>query len=178
MDAIQMDEREPMVDEQHDSVASHVDATKVVPVAESIRYRRRAQSAEKKAQDLAEQLTEANERITRMSEDLDRLQLDQKLTRKLTAAGVVDLEAAVLLAKARTQGKAGADVDSCIEQLKNEKHYLFGSSQEAARSRRTTGAKDRVTYSQTALERAATRAARTGHRTDLQEYLKLRRRLL
>jgi hypothetical protein len=178
MNSTQADEHMELVERQQDSEEGSADATKVVPVGESIRYRRRAQSAEKKAQDLAEQLTQANEKITRMSEDLDSLQLDQKLTRKLTAAGVIDLDAAVLIARARMQGEAVTDVDSCIEQLKNEKHYLFGPSKEAVTPRNTAGAKDRITHSQTALERAAARAARTGHRTDVQHYLKLRRKLL
>lgn len=178
MNSIQMDEHMPLVDPQQDSDESSADVGKVVPVTESIRYRRRAQSAEKKAQALAEQLAQANEKITKMSEDLDSLQLDQKLAHKLTSAGVVDLEAAVLIARTRMQDRAEADVDSCVEQLKNEKHYLFGPSQEALTPRKTAGAKDRVTHGQTVLERAAARAAQTGHRTDLQQYLKLRRKLL
>jgi hypothetical protein len=178
MNAMEVDEQMLPVDRQQDSEESRTDVTKVVPVGESIRYRRRAQSAEKKAQDLAEQLTQANERIARMAEDLDSVHLDQKLARKLTAAGVIDLDAAVLIAKTRLQNETGVDVDSCVEQLKSEKHYLFGSSQDAATPRKTAGAKGRVTHSQTVLERAAVKAARTGHRTDLQEYLKLRRKLL
>ena len=72
------------------------DATKLVPVTESIRYRKRAQSAEKKSESLAEQLAEANQRIARMSQDVSDLQTEQKLACKLVAAGAVDLEAAVL----------------------------------------------------------------------------------
>ena len=45
------------------------DVTRLVPVAESIRYRRRAQSAERKTQDVAEQLADANQRIARMSDE-------------------------------------------------------------------------------------------------------------
>jgi hypothetical protein len=173
-----MDEGMQLVGQQQGSEEESVDVTKVVPVGESIRYRRRAQSAEKKAEELAERLTQANERIARMSEDLDSLQLDQKLARKLTAAGVIDLEAAVLIAKTKLADEAEVDVDGCVERLKNERHYLFRLSQEAVTPRKTAGAKERVARGQTALERAAARAARTGRRTDLQEYLKLRRKLV
>ena len=93
------------------------DVTKTVPMVESIRYRKRAQSAEKKAEDLAEQLAEANQKVARMSRDLDELQIEQKLTHRLAASGVTDLEAAVLLAKARMKGAADGDVDACLEQL-------------------------------------------------------------
>jgi len=154
------------------------DVAKTVPMAESIRYRKRAQSAEKKAEDLAEQLAEANQKVAQISQDLDQVQTEQKLTHRLAAAGVTDLEAAVLLAKARMKGAADGNVDACLEQLKKEKSYLFGGSAQTVTSRKTAGAKDRVTRSQTVLERAAKKAARTGHRTDLQEYLKLRRNLI
>jgi K+/H+ antiporter YhaU regulatory subunit KhtT len=154
------------------------DATKVVPVTESIRYRRRAQSAEKKSESLVEQLAEANQKIAQMSQDLSDLQIEQKLARTLVAAGALDLEAAVLVAKTRMEGKPEAEMDACIEQLKREKAYLFRGSTETTTFRKTAGAKDRVKQTQTALEQAAKKAARTGTRADLQHYLKLRRNLL
>jgi len=154
------------------------DAAKLVPVTESIRYRRRAQSAEKKSESLAEQLADANQKITRMSQDLSDLQIEQKLAHKLAAAGAADLEAAVLVAKTRMEGRPEAEVDACIEQLRREKAYLFGGPTETATFRKTAGAKDRAKQTQTALEQAAKKAARTGSRADLQHYLKLRRNLL
>ncbi len=168
--------------------AEHVsdENLKLVPVGESIRYRRRAQSAEKKAETLAEELAQAKTQISEMNEQLGNIQLEQKLVKKLSAAGVVDLEAAVLVAKARlTKGgfdklTAGdeADLDGCVEQLKKEKQYLFGGSSNVTTSKKTAGARDRQANAQTGLERAAKRAAKSGSRTDLQEYLKLRRNLL
>ncbi len=154
------------------------DAAKLVPVTESIRYRKRAQSAEKKSESLAEQLAEANHTIARMSQDLSDLQTEQKLVRRLAAAGAADLEAAVLVARTRMEGKPDADIDACIEQLKREKTYLFGGSSEMPTFRKTAGAKDRAKQTQTALEQAAKKAARTGSRADLQHYLKLRRNLV
>ena len=165
-------------DQERDFDESTTDAGKLVPIAESIRYRRRAQSAEKQAQDLTEQLTRANETISQMSQDLEGLQRDQELTRKLSAAGATDLEAALLVAKARMKDLSNADIDTCIEQVKNEKRHLFGPTSETATQRRTAGAKDRITHSQTTLQRAAAQAAQSGNRADLQHYLKLRRSLL
>jgi len=174
-----MEERMSQTDQEQDFEETRGDVAKRVPVAESIRYRRRAQSAEKQAQDLADQLSQANERLAQMSEDMDRLQLDQKLARQLTAAGVIDLEAAVLIARTRMDSKtADGDIGDCVAQLRNEKPYLFGRSAEATTSRRTAGAKDRVTPNRSVLEQAAAKAARTGQRADLQQYLKLRRNLL
>jgi len=162
---------------------SDSDNLKLVPVAESIRYRKRAQSAEKKLEVLTEQLVEAKSQAAKLSEQLNDIQLEQKLIRKLAAAGTVDLETAVLIAKAKMGGdnsrkgwpSPDADLDGVIEQLKKEKQYLFAGSSETVTTKKTAGAKERMQSSQAILERAAKKAATTGNRTDLQEYLKLRR---
>ena len=154
------------------------DSAKLVPVAESIRYRKRAQGAEKKTEALTEQLAEAKSQVSKMSEQLENIQAEQKLTRKLAAAGTVDLETALLIAKARIEGQAEADMDGVIEQLRREKQYLFASTGGAVTAKKTAVAKERMQNSHTILEKAATKAATTGNRTDLQEYLKLRRNFI
>jgi hypothetical protein len=158
--------------------ASDNDNARLVPVAESIRYRKRAQSAEKKIESLTEQLAQAKSQTAELSEQLSDIQTEQKLMRQLAAAGAVDLETAVLIARARLQDKDDADVTGVIEQLKKEKQFLFASSSPSAAPTKTAGARDRVTNSQTLLERAAKKAATTGNRTDLHEYLKLRRNFI
>ena len=154
------------------------DNLKLVPVAESIRYRRRAQSAEKKAETLAEELAAAKAQAARMSEQLNSVQTEQKLMRKLAAAGALDLEAAVLIARTRIDGDQEADLDGVIGQLKKEKQYLFTGASGIVTAKKTAGAKERVTNSQTVLDAAARRAATTGNRTDLQKYLRLRRNFI
>jgi len=157
---------------------------KLVPVAESIRYRKRAQSAEKKIETLAEQLAQAKSQASEMARELSGIQVEQKLMRKLAAAGAIDVETAVLIAKAKIGTETEADLDGAIQQLKKEKQYLFSGTsaapvaavrQQDTGAKKTAGAKDRMQDSRTALERAAKKAATTGNRTDLQEYLKLRR---
>ena len=154
------------------------DSMKLVPVTESIRYRKRAQSAEKKIEALTEQLAQAKSQTSQMSDQLSDIQTEQKLMRQLAAAGAIDLETAVLIAKTRMQDQSEADVTGVIEQLKKEKQYLFGGTGGAVTAKKTAGARDRVTNNQTILERAAKKAATTGNRTDLHEYLKLRRNFL
>jgi hypothetical protein len=158
--------------------ASNDDSTKLVPVAESIRYRKRAQSAEKKIEELTEQLAQAKTQTAELSEQLSNIQTKQKLMRHLAAAGAVDLETAVLIARARLQDKEEADVTGVIEQLKKEKQFLFNVGSPGAAPTKTAGARDRVISSQTLLEKAAKKAATTGNRTDLHEYLKLRRNFI
>ncbi len=148
---------------------------KLVPVAESIRYRKRAQSAEKKIETLAEQLAQAESQASEMAKELSSIKMEQKLTHKLVSAGAIDIETAVLIAKAKMEAETEADLDSVVEQLKKEKQYLFSGTGAAVTAKKTAGAKDRMQNNQTILERAAKKAATTGNRTDLQEYLKLRR---
>ena len=158
--------------------ASDNDSTKLVPVAESIRYRKRAQSAEKKIEVLSEQLAEANAQTAQMSDQLSSIQAEQKLVQRLAAAGTVDMETAVLIAKARMQDQNEADLDGVIEQLKKEKQYLFGGASGTLTAKKTAGARERISNNQTIVEKAAKKAATTGSRADLQEYLKLRRNYL
>ena len=151
---------------------------KLVPVAESIRYRKRAQSAEKQVEALAEQLAEAKSQARSIAEELESIRSEHEIVRKLAGCGPVDLEAAVLLAKAKLKGEPQADLDRVIEQLAREKQYLFAEGGRASASKKTSGARDRVQNSQVVLEKAAEKAATTGNRVDLQEYLKLRRSFL
>ena len=154
------------------------DDVKLVPVAESIRYRKRAQSAEKKIEGLTEQLAQAQQQSEKLSEQLSDIRAEQDLMRKLISAGAVDVESAVLLAKARMQDKKDSDADTVIEQLKKEKQYLFEQTGKNVTVTKTSGAKERDAGVHTILERAAKKAAATGSRTDLHEYLKLRRNYL
>ena len=160
---------------EHDDINNNL---KLVPVAESIRYRKRAQSAEKKIETLAEQLAQAKLQASEMAKELSSIRVEQKLTHKLAAAGAIDIETAVLIGKAKIESETEADLDGVIEQLKKEKQYLFAGTGTAATAKKTAGAKDRMQNSQTILERAAEKAATTGNRTDLQEYLKLRRNFI
>ena len=150
---------------------------KLVPVTESIRYRKRAQSAEKKVEVLAEQLARAKSDVAALGEQLNDIQIEQKLMQKLAIEGAVDIDTGVLIAKSRMKGKTDADLNEVIERLKEEKQYLFGDSSDKGRikPKKTAGARDRVQNSQVILERAAKKAAVTGNRADLQEYLRMRR---
>jgi len=154
------------------------ESLRLVPVAESIRYRKRAQSAERKVEELAEQLAAVKSQASKMAEELDIIRSEGELTRRLAGSGAVDLEAAILIAKARMADQPEADMDGVIEQLKREKQYLFARNGGAAGAKKTSGARQRVQDGQAALERAAKKAATTGNRGDLQEYLKLRRSFL
>lgn len=120
-----------------------------------------------------------------MTEQLNEIRLEQSLARKLAEAGAVDLETAILITKNRLQSDntlhhtVQGDLDVAIEQLKKEKQYLFRLKDgEVQTAKKTAGARERIHNAQTALDKAARKAATTGSRADLQEYLKLRRNYL
>jgi hypothetical protein len=151
---------------------------KLVPISESIRYRRRAQSAERKAAELEEQIAKAKTQNEQLCEKLGRAELENKLVTKLISAGVSDLETAVSVARDRIEGSEDSDVDNVVEQLRKEKRYLFSDAGANLNPVKTSGAKQKNTGGQSIVERAAARAARSGHRGDLLEYLKLRRSVI
>jgi hypothetical protein len=152
-----------------------VNSDKLVPVSEAIRYRKRAQIAEKKAAELQEQLKEAVEKKDVLAGKVSEIKLEHDLADKLITAGAVDLEAAMLIAKSRMQGDEQADADVVIEQLRKQKGYLFDETEHVSAASKTAGVKERVSSGKKVLERAAKKAATSGNRADLQEYLRLRR---
>ena len=64
------------------------DESKLVAVAESIRYRRRAQGAEKQLETLTQELADAKSQAAALSGELADIRREQELTRKLAASGV------------------------------------------------------------------------------------------
>lgn len=89
----------------------------------------------------------------------------------------------MLIAKSRLLDSGEADLEGCIERLKTEKGHLFGAGgvsneRVGSAATKTAGVRDRLVSGQTILEKAAKKAAGTGSRADLQEYLKLRRNFL
>lgn len=152
-----------------------VQEEKLVPVSESIRYRKRAQSAEKKAATLEDELAKSKSENEQLAEKLRGLGTEQKLVKKLVSAGVSDLEATVLIAKTRMETQDDVDADSVVDQLRKEKPHLFVNADTPVVAARTAGVKERGAGGRSALERAANKAATTGNRADLQEYLRIRR---
>jgi hypothetical protein len=163
---------------------------KLVPVAESIKYRRRAQQAEGRLHELEQQLTDLRTQLEHRGEELAvaesqrdeaRVQLtataNQRCAERLLAeAGVVDFEAAGLLL-AKRMDLAGDLEDEAIhrgvEQLLLDKPFLARPS--AALPPATASPRSERPGSFAQLTRAAEQAVQTGSRRDVAEYLRLRR---
>ncbi len=177
--------------EQSDQADQHDGASRLVPVGESIKYRRRAQQAEARSQEIEQQLAETQAQMQSHQEQLataeaQRDEAGLQLTvaenrlnveRMLGAAGVVDIETAgMLLAKRLDLSEPvepGVLVQN-VEQLLLDKPFLHNAptgslpSGTASASPHRPGMVSQITQ-------AANRAVETGDRKDVAEYLRLRR---
>ena len=146
---------------------------RLVPVAEAIRYRKRAQAAEQQLEGLQAQLAEAQQRTEQAEQTIDALERRQRIDALLAEADAIDLDAARLLTEVAVQSMAEPDVAEAVEDLRRHKPYLFhpdGSSAEGlALAPQIEGADD-------PLAQAAEQAQHSGDRRDLLRYLRLRRR--
>ena len=173
-----------------DAPANPADQVRLVPVAESIKYRRRAQQAEGRLQELEGQLVELRKQIDGRSEELAlaeaqrdeaRVQLvaagNQRATERLmTEAGVVDLEAAGLLLSKRMDLAGELDDETLrrgVEQLLLDKPFLLRPAASLPTATASPRSEKPGPFAQ--LAHAAERAVRTGSRRDVAEYLRLRR---
>jgi hypothetical protein len=159
-------------------------------VGEAIKYRRRAQQAEQRLQKTEQQLTELQAELADRTEQLaasearrdesaaalEKTRRRTHVERRFHAAGVCDLEAAVALLASRVN--LGEDLepdqlDGAVDRLLVDKPFLLspppGLGEPTASARVNPGGP----IARTA--RAAARAAATGDRRDVVEYLRLRR---
>ncbi|AQT67117.1 hypothetical protein STSP2_00258 [Anaerohalosphaera lusitana] len=148
---------------------------KLVPVSEAIKYRKRAQAAEQERAELDAKLREMVANKTKVEQDLAEIKCDHELSRKLSAAGAIDLEAAVLMAKSKLAEDESGDVESVVESMRREKSYLFGG---VGGVEKTAGVREKAGGGRGNLENLAKRAVKSGRRSDVQEYLRERRKFV
>lgn len=163
--------------EQQDVSEEAGSEERLVPVAEAIRYRKRAQAAEKELAEMkAERDLLQNEKQT-ISKQLDQARQDQQIRDLLASAGTTDLETALLLVRDRLASAEGQDACAVVDQLRDEKGWLFSSRTAVGGSLRTAGERHRPDGSGV-LQDAAKKAARSGNCVDVQEYLRVRRQYI
>lgn len=150
---------------------------KLVPVTESIKYRKRAQSAEKQLEIIDKELQQTKTQIELFQKKLQKAKTTQALTEKLIACGTIDLESALLVARAKIE-KDNSDIDTTIGQLQKDKSFLFNSKPDITGPATTASVKNKQSDSLTILKKTAQKASESGSRNDLQEYLKIRRNII
>lgn len=143
------------------------------PVAQAMRYRKRAQLAEQELAQLKGSLEELRGELTQSQQALARLERKQRIESELAEEETLDVEAARLLTEAAVQQMREPDVRLAVEDLKRHKPWLFRQRQ-AAGARAMPARQQRMDKPQ--VEQAAEQAASTGDRRDLLRYLRLRRK--
>jgi len=165
---------------------------KLVPVAECIKYRRRAQEAETRLAELEQTLAETRTQVERRTQELataeaQRDEKDHQLTvaanraaadRMLAEAGVVDLDVGSLLLAQRVdlEGEVESEaLRAAVSQLLVDKPFLVPAPAGGLPPR--TASEGAAAGGVSAdLARAAEAAAASGDRRRVAEYLRLRRR--
>lgn len=152
----------------------------LVPVSEAIKYRKRAQVAEQQVEQLKREMSQRQQEQQDARKELEKMQQETELTGALVRAGVIDVEAASLLAQKKVESSEnGQDVNSIIENLRRERPYLFmdGSESTVPWAEPTAGVRGQNNGRANVLARMAQQVRRSGSRKDMQEYLRLRRTL-
>jgi hypothetical protein len=174
----------------HEAAPSDPAPSRLVPVSESIKYRRRAQQAEAKQQDLQQQLASLQEQVVQAKDQLGAAEaqrdearsavtvLENRLVteRLLSQAGVVDVEAANLLLSRRVdlaQELDARQLASQVEQLLIDKPFLRQAPKGLPGP--TAVPRPPAAGSIGQLTHAAKQAILSGDRRDVAEYLRLRR---
>jgi len=168
------------------------EAGRLVPVAEAIKYRRRAQQAETRLQQVEQQLNDLQAQLEQRLDQLAtaeaqrdeiRHQLEVARVRAgaervLYEAGVEDIETAMVLLDKRVGLSGDTDADQlrqAIDRLIQDKPFLVGPP--LSLPDKTASPRPQASGSGARLARAAARAARTGNRRDIVEYLRMRRQI-
>jgi len=163
---------------------------KLVPVNEAIKYRRRAQQAESKLQqyeqklkDMQAQLEDRLEQLATADAQRDEIQHRLNTTRArasaermLHDAGVADVETAMVLLEKRTDLSDELDAEQlqrAVEQLLQSKPFLAAAG--PSLPGKTASSRLQNSGANVRLAQAAARAASTGSRREVAEYLRLRR---
>lgn len=148
---------------------------KLVPVAEAIRYRKRAQAAEKILGDLQRDLEAKTALLEQREQTLASLERARELDELLVEADAVDLETTRLVAQSALGEMDEPDVTSVVEALVRRKPFLFRTRvvRNGASSPHAVVTGDAIPSE---LEHAAMAAGTSGRRADLLRYLRLRRR--
>lgn len=144
---------------------------KLVPVGEAIRYRKRAQTAEQQLGELHDRFAQLQSQLDESQQTITSLERRQKIDALLTDSDAIDLEAARLLTEISVSQMDEPDVSAAVDDLRRQKPYLFRQR----RNGHDSAMSPRVDPPSTQTL-AAERAAATGDRRDLLDYLRLRRR--
>lgn len=156
--------------------------SRLVPVSEAKKYRKRAQNAEQQLRELSGNLKTLELELDTTHSELASIKTQQQINDLLCSAGAIDPELARLAVEDSIKNMSAPDLKSVVSDLKRSKPYLFyeesvkvpgqGSMTATLRLRNKSGKS--VRHHITSGE-AAQQAMKTGKQTDLLRYMQLRR---
>ncbi|MCC6908261.1 MAG: hypothetical protein IT430_10005 [Phycisphaerales bacterium] len=147
---------------------------RLVNVAEAIRYRKRAQAAEKELEQLRTQLNESQQEAQAVQDRLAEVERRAAIDAQLAEAGAADLQAAHLLVEAALSEDAGLEVAAAVQAVRRQRPQLFRAAGAAAGSAMGP-AVHAADHGSRDIQRAANIARRSGHNADVMHYMNLRR---
>jgi len=180
-------------DDASDARAEVGESAKLVPVGEAIRYRKRAQAAEQDVEALRRQLQDVEANLANAKAQAATAERRREIDRALFSAKVIDVDAARVLLESELAQREADDDDprAVIEEWRGSKPYLFrdahsssassSSASSSASARGMAGAMNGAVRPQShsragaSMRRAAQRAAHSGDRHNVLEYMRLRR---
>jgi len=130
----------------------------------------KTQAADQELSDTRRKLEETESLRRQLEQTLSQVRAEQRLRDKLTAAGVADMEAAILLTEQRLTQNKDAKPEQVIDQLKREKPYLFTPQVAPQVMQPTRGKKDKAGPAQQNTKPAS------ADRRQLMQYMKTRRK--
>ncbi len=130
----------------------------------------KTQAADQELSDTRRKLEETELLRRQLEQTLSQVRAQQRLRDTLTAAGVADMEAAILLAEQRLTQNKDAKPEQVIDQLKREKPYLFTPLVTPQAMQPTRGKKDKPGPAQQNTKPAS------ADRKQLMLYMKTRRK--
>lgn len=150
-------------------------AARLVSVSEAIRYRKRAQAAERDLAETRARLEEATREAQAAQQRLALAERRAAIDAGLVGLGATDLEAARLLVEA-SLNEGEADVAAAIESVRRRRPQMFRANHSAPRHTAAMGPAVRsAPQGERDIDRAARAARRSGHNADVMHYMNLRR---
>lgn len=154
--------------------------TRLVPVSEAIRYRKRAQTAEQELKRLQDELGTVHTELAQAREAIDQIERRHQVDELLAKADPIDMEAVRLLTMAAIEGAEDPDLESVIADLQSGKPLLFRQPNKkdncaAVGSARSPSIPMRGRSHARTLHEAGRQAALTGRRDDVLRYMRVRR---
>jgi len=160
--------------EQQRPQAQERDREKAASVTESIRYRRRAQAAERELEQLKSAYEQVRQSLDETKQTLEAVERRRRVDELLIDSETIDLEAARLLTEAAIEAMDEPDVEAAVSELRRRRPYLFRRSERSGGG--AMSGKSRGANGGSGLDEAARAAVGSGDRRDLLRYLRMRRR--